>query len=168
MKQMWLKMHAVNDEYTGKLIRRPDFGDCEPRVWAAVVGEPYGKHPDLPNFQKPLGDYMLVTVVHGDDVAALEAHHADEVVDWTLPQEGDVPDEILMITDLTLAGNDQLKAEAAVQRHASKINKSKAARDVAKQALLRMVVQGVLSEEAAVGVSRAHALDRDEVHELRE
>lgn len=158
MKQMWVKMIEVEDEMMGGKVRQPDFGEHTPRMWCAVVGEPFGMNPDLPKFMKPLGDYMLIEMEDAEE-RILTHRDADKKVAWRKVQMADVPDEIQMITEITKADKDDAKLfesfEKRKEQHRGLIGRTRS-----KRALVRMVTQGVVGREQAKALAEAHQLDR--------
>jgi len=166
MKQIWVKIKVVDDPVLGAKVRTPDFGDFAPRIWVAIVGEPYGKHPDLPNFKKPLGAYMLVEI-EGGDAAILEREAPEKII-----ADADVPDDIQMITELTLCGPkpelkrfkfDEDKASVHLDRRKDKFATRPEECARARRVLMRMVAQGVMPEDVAVRLAKVHELDAQAV-----
>jgi hypothetical protein len=163
MKQIWVRLKEGIDPGDGLPIREPDFGGLRMRkAWNAVVGEPVGKHPDLPNFGKPLGDFMLVELDDADaeDLEAL-APDAINVAD-------DVPDDIRLITELTLCGPkpelkrftfDEDKAGVVLAARADVITADADARARFRVVMNRMVAEGDMPEEIALRLAVAHDLE---------
>ena len=168
MKQIWVKMIVVDDPVLDEKVRVPDFGDHVPGKWAAVVGLPFGKHPDLPNFNEPLTDLMLVQI-DDEDAARLEREAPERIY-----ADDDVPNDIRLITELTLCGPkpelkrfrfDEDKAGAALLVRKDAVAADTETRASVRRVLQRMVAQGVMPEDAAARLAAKHELDEEHLTE---
>jgi hypothetical protein len=169
MKQIWVRLKEGIDPGDGLPIREPDFDGLRMRkAWNAVVGEPVGKHPDLPNFGKPLGDFMLVELDDVDaDALEREAPEAIFAADA-------VPDDIRLITELTLCGPkpelkrftfDEDKAGVALTARADVITADADVRARFRVVMNRMVAEGDMPEEIALRLAKTHDLEEAVVAE---
>jgi hypothetical protein len=163
MKQIWVRMKDALDLGDGGPIREPDFDGLRMRkAWNAVAGEPVGKHPDLPNCGKPLGEFMLVEL-DDDDADAQEREAPKAII-----AADDVPDDIRLITELTLCTPkpelkrftfDEDKAGVALAARADAISTDADARADIRRVLNRMVAEGDMPEETALRLAVAHDLE---------